>query len=434
MKKYLTNSVWFIGQNVFSQALLFVVIALVARYIGVEAFGLLSYVLSVSAILAVFGQFGLDSLVVRELVSCEKNTHNILGTVLCLKVIACLAASIAMIAYGHFTHTSGEEMELFYFAATLFPMLPLLTLNHWLQAQEQARYAAISQILGQIFSGMTRVIFVLSSAVLAFFALGNTIQTLVAALFAYHFFCLSGGPRLMRWRFSFELAKKLLAESSIFFLGALLGIIYLKIDVVMLRWLSGPVEVGVYSVAARISEAFYFLPGAILAAIFPALVRLKQQGAPRYERRLEQTIDVMLIAALMTILTVGVAGYFAIPLLFGREFAASSQILLIHVFAMPFVFMGTAFMRWLLLERLTKVFLLTQGLGAVANILLNLALIPALEGKGAAIATVLSYMAALYLSLIIFPKTRPLFGMMTSALIMPWGAFKRAYAIKAEFR
>jgi O-antigen/teichoic acid export membrane protein len=131
---------------------------------------------------------------------------------------------------------------------------------------------------------------------------------------------------------------------------------------------------------------------------------------------------------------VAVIGYFAIPVVFGSDFARSSQILLVHALAMPFVFMGTAYIRWLLVEKFMSLFLVTQGVGAVANIILNLALIPIWGGMGAAVATVLSYVIALHLSLYIAPKTRPIFHMMSSALFMPWKSAQRAYALRLELR
>ncbi len=116
MRKCLSNSVWFMGQNVLTQALLFVVIAFVARYLGAGAYGTLTYVFSVCAILSVFAQFGLDNVVIRELVSAKGNEGAILGTAFGLSMVSCLAAAAAFVSYGNLMHGGTDEERLFHIA------------------------------------------------------------------------------------------------------------------------------------------------------------------------------------------------------------------------------------------------------------------------------------------------------------------------------
>ena len=434
MRKHLSNSAWFMGQSVLTQALLFSVIAVVARYLGAEAYGNLSYVLSVCAILTVFAQFGLDNVVIRGLVTAKGDEGAILGTAFCLSVVSCLAATAAFVSYGHLMHAGTDEERLFLLAAGYFVILPFLTPNLWLLAYELARYSSISQMFGQITSASARGILVISSGSLFLFASANTVQLLFTGAMTIIFYIYSGGPSLNSWTFSWPEAKKIVSESAQVLIGNILGIIYLKVDVTMLRWMAGPTEAGLYSIAAQISEASYFIPGAVLAAVFPDLIRAKKKSEELYTLRFRQIVDLMLLTSIAVIAFVTVVGYYAIPFVFGSDFAASSQILVIHALAMPFVFMGTAYIRWLLVEKFMSVFLVTQGAGAAANILLNLVFIPMWGGQGAALATVLSYMIGLYLSLYIVPKTRPIFRMMSSALFIPWRSAQRVYALRLELR
>jgi len=63
--------------------------------------------------------------------------------------------------------------------------------------------------------------------------------------------------------------------------------------------------------------------------------------------------------------------------------------------------------------------MITQGLGALLNVFLNLLLIPRYAEVGAALATLLSYAMASYISLAVYPKSRPVFWMMTRSLVSP---------------
>lgn len=411
---------------------MFVVTALVARHLGAAEFGKLSYTLAVGSILSILAQFGMDNLVVRELSSRDSEPDKVLGTAFFLRAATSLIAALLMISFGYMTSSSVEEERLFFFVATFLLVMPFLIPDLWLLAEEKARESSISQALGQVASAMSKLAFVLAAADLAFFGFANFIQYFVVSICVLFFIGKSNAPQIKTWRLSGCMAKSFLREGLVYFAGSFLAILYLKLDVIMLRWMIGPREAGLYSVAAQLSEALYFVPGAILAAVFPALVRLRQSGRDNYEKRLQQIIDLMCVGSLIGILIVVFSGPIAIYLLFGPSYNGALDILVVHVFAMPFVFMGTAFVRWLLVERLTRAILLTQGLGAATNVLLNLILIPTMQGRGAALATVLSYMVAYYLAVGLRERTRPLFYMMSSALLNPWRSAKRAYALRAE--
>ena len=88
-------------------------------------------------------------------------------------------------------------------------------------------------------------------------------------------------------------------------------------------------------------------------------------------------------------------------------------------------FRWVGFSCWILIERVVIFSLLPQDTSALANVALNLALIPQMAGQGAAIATVVSYIAASYLSLAFWDRTRPVFTMMSRSLFMPWRAATR---------
>ena len=68
---------------------------------------------------------------------------------------------------------------------------------------------------------------------------------------------------ILDWRFNSESAKFLLKQSWPLILSAVMVSLYMQIDIVMLKPLGAKV-VGIYSAAARISEAWYFIPVAIV--------------------------------------------------------------------------------------------------------------------------------------------------------------------------
>ena len=108
-----------------------------------------------------------------------------------------------------------------------------------------------------------------------------------------------------------------------------------------------------------------------------------------------------------------------ILLLYGKEYEMAGSILSIHIWAGIFIFMRALFSKWIIIEDVLIFSLITQGFGALTNIVLNLILIPQYGVYGAAIATLISYAMASYFVLAFYTKTRNIFWMMTKAFFSP---------------
>lgn len=126
------------------------------------------------------------------------------------------------------------------------------------------------------------------------------------------------------------------------------------------------------------------------------------------------------------LLPVSFTAEYIIDIFFGDVYIKSSSVLVIHIWAAIFIFMRAAFSKWILIESVLVFSLITQGSGAVLNVLLNYFLIPKYGVVGAAYATLASYAMASFISLIFYKKTRPVFFMMCKSLfvVFRYGYFK----------
>ena len=105
--------------------------------------------------------------------------------------------------------------------------------------------------------------------------------------------------------------------------------------------------------------------------------------------------------------------------LYGSQYERAGAILTIHIWAGVFVFMRALFSKWIIMEKLLLFSLVSQGSGAVLNVVLNLLLINRFGGLGAAIATLVSYAGASYLVLFFCPRVWPVARMMTKSILLP---------------
>ncbi len=108
-----------------------------------------------------------------------------------------------------------------------------------------------------------------------------------------------------------------------------------------------------------------------------------------------------------------------IRLAYGSAYAGAAGVLAVHIWSSVFVFLGVVRGQWLVNEKMVRFYLATTIIGAIANVALNLVLIPRAGPLGAAWATVVSYALATWFSSFIDPSVRVIGRMQTRALLLP---------------
>lgn len=177
----------------------------------------------------------------------------------------------------------------------------------------------------------------------------------------------------------------LLREGIVLGTVGVVGLLYLRIDVVMLGLLSGDAEVGLYFTAARVLEASFIVPHIVMLVVFPRLA--KSNDVQHLFRR---TIVGLGLSGLLAALALAGAGRWLIPQIYGAEWAGTGHILILLSLAAPAVFLGYCLTQALVAHDLQERYLVVALIGLTLNIGLNLILIPRFGGMGAAGATVVT--------------------------------------------
>jgi O-antigen/teichoic acid export membrane protein len=199
--------------------------------------------------------------------------------------------------------------------------------------------------------------------------------------------------------------------------------INLRADVVMIQAFLATESVGIYAVASRLSELAYFLPVLVMNSTLPLLLQVRNGGGrEQYTRLLQSAYARAFWSGCALTVLVWSFGPTLIDWLFGAVYAPSADVLRIHILAAPFVFMGAVYTKWIIAEEYLWSSFLRHGLGAGLNVVLNLLLIPEFGLKGAAWATVASYVVANYLAALVGRSTREQGLRMTWAILAPFRA------------
>lgn len=413
--RYFKNTSWLMGERILRMAVGLFVGIWVARYLGPEEFGLFSYAQSFVGLFMAIATLGLDGIVVRELVKDQSKRDALLGTVFILKLIGAFIVLLLLFFTVNIISTDAQTKLLIIVIASATIFQSMNVVDFYFQSKVLSRYVAFTNTFTLLISSAVKVWLILNGASLSAFAWVVLFDSVILSL-GYIYFYLKIGNRIKQWSFDKALAQSLLKDSWPLILSGIVISIYMKIDQVMIKEMLGAVAVGQYAAAVKISEAWYFVPMVIASSLFPAIIEAKKQSEALYYERLQKLYDLMVWMAVAIALPMTFLSDWVVDLLYGEQYSQAGSVLMVHIWAGVFVFLGVASGKWLLTENLQIFSTINTTIGASINISLNYILISNVGIEGAAWATLISYLIAAYLSLFIWKKTRVNFLNLTKSL------------------
>ena len=400
----------------------------VARYLGPERFGLLSYTLSFVFLFSSLASFGLDDILVRELVQNPEKRKDLLGSVFWLKVCGALVMGTAIALVLKY---KVEDQQTYWMIALItfgFLFQATNVVDFYFQSQVQSKFAVRAQVIQLILTSLFKIYLVLAKAELVWFAFALMLdQAVVAVLFllVYHW--------QIEWFpfFSFRWiqAKKLMRDAWPLIFAGMVVSVYMKIDQVMLKEMLDTKAVGLYAAAVKLCEAWYFVPGVVAASLFPAIIEARKKSETLYNERVQKLYDLMVWTSVAVALPTSLVADWVILILYGANFQEAADILRIYIWAGVFVTLGIASSKWLVAENLQRYLFYRTALGALLNVGCNFWLIPIYGIKGAAFATLVAQGTVGFVSLSFFIKTRHNFLLAAKSLSI-FSAYKRTFQRK----
>jgi O-antigen/teichoic acid export membrane protein len=271
------------------------------------------------------------------------------------------------------------------------------TIEYWFQSQVIAGDLVIVRTSQLLLSALIKLFFIAYHFPLIAFVWLVTIEQIIKLVgmigvyFRQH-------QSMVKWQFNLARGKGMLQDSWPLILTGVMVTIYQKIDQVMLEKMVSVESVGFYAAAVRFSEIWYFIPMAVCATVFPAIIRSKQRSEAEYYSRLQILYDSMAWISLSITIPITFSAVPLMTLLLGQEYSESGRILMLHIWAGPATFITVARTNWLMAENYTRFTFFPNLAGLIINISLNLLLIPRFSGVGAAIATLVAYSSTAFIN------------------------------------
>ncbi len=419
LRKIIGNISWLFADRILRLGVGVVVVALIARYLGPEQFGLLNYAIALVALFRIFATLGLDRIVIRELVHTPACKEEIVGTAFILKLLGGILAwllAVVTIFLIRPDDTLSHYLVAIIAAGSIFEAFDAI--DFWFQWQIKSKYTVLAKNTAFIIVTCIRIILINMQAPLIVFAIAISTEFFLGAiglLIAYQF----NRQTLLALRPRWERAKSLLQESWPLIIAGVAIMIYLRIDQVMLGQMVGDEAVGIYAVTTRISSVWYFIPIGIVSSVAPSITEAKRSSETLYYSRLQKLLNLMAVLAYSIAIPMTFLAKHILVIMFGEDYAPGGRVLVIMVWTCMFWFLGICKSQiWIINEGRTRYNLIEKSLGALVNVLLNFWLIPIYQEFGAAIATLISYAFVDYIMCFIYPPARRIGWAMTKALTL----------------
>lgn len=378
----------FIAQS-FNRVISFFYVIYLARVLGVEQFGLYTVALAYFSIISSFADFGFNRYLIREIAQDHLKVHKLMTNITMLRITltSILFAIFAVCLYIFDTDKIRVNLILLATLAIL-PQAIALTFDAVFIALKKLQFSAVALFFSAFLTALAGFLLVNSG-----FGVTGAVNALIIGQVGYAIFLLillikNQGLHLPKVEL-LTLRKALIGSLPYGLLG-ILGLLYFRIDAVMLSYLRGSFETGIYGAAYRFLEAVIFIPAAIAAALFPTFSQLHDIDKKEMKRIYYKSLRLMGVLGATLLI-----GYILIlPLLiklFLPNYLPAIEVIQVLSFAIPFIFLATPGVQLMFAsEKKLKTVILLSCLTLAVNIALNFLFIPQFGYIAAAWITVFS--------------------------------------------
>lgn len=389
-EKLIANFNWLAFEKVLKLVGSLIVSIMLARHLGPEGYGLLNYSIAFVAIFMTFSKLGMNQIIVRDLIRRPESKDAILGTVFLMKLFMSVIFFPTILIGSTYFHVGDSTVNLLVVIIAFGIFFNVIdTFDVFYQSELQSKYIVQARSFSFVTFSLLRVLLVMMDSPIIYFALAVTLEIFLASLIIFLTFIRKYGFRF-DWKFDSSVFRSLIKDGWPLILTSALVMIHTRVDQVMIGQLLYNTDVGLYSTAIMVSEAWLILPGVLIQTLMPYFTKLRESNQIIYEQRLSQLYSLMFWFGVLFSLFVFFFTEEIVTLLFGSEYALSAYPLSIVVWTGIFISQAMARSIWMISENLQIYRLINNLIAVPINILLNLILIPKYGISGAATASLIT--------------------------------------------
>ena len=403
LRRIVNNSlISLFGQIVTWTSTLFLTIAY-GRFLGDVKYGELYFAIAFVSLVGFPLELGFNQQITRDVAEDPEKAQAYLWNTLLIKMMLWVLAYGVLLLLSWMLGYNLEQRSLVAICGiTLMSASIVNTFAALHYAFERTLFPAVGMILEKGVSACVGFILLRNGATvqtMAFVLLGGS---LIDAIWVAIWFFRVVGRRIVIDK---PIIYKLIRGSIPFLANGVLGVIYSRIDTVLLFLMTSAAVIGWYGAGYRLYDTLFFLPNIIVNFVmYPIFAKLSASSPSSLRMAVEKCTNLLLICAMPIAGLMFAAAPNIIGFLYHRaEFVNSIPVLQVLAPCVVFVYINTLLFTVIVSTKGEKKIPVLAGIALVFNVGLNIFLIPHYRQTGAALVTTLTELLLFCMSFIYVP-------------------------------
>ena len=366
----------------------FLTIPYISRIVGVEGVGVYSYTYSIAYYFMLFTMLGVNNYGNRTIAKHRNNKIKLTESFANIYLIQLVLGLIMLAIYLIYVFYFDVEYKAVAAIQSLFIISAILDINWFYFGIEEFKKTITRNTAFKVANAALVFIVVKTPDDLWKYTLIMSGMTLASQLFLWVFL----KNYISFAKISFKKIKKHLKSDIILFVPVLAISIYKIMDKIMLGMITGVNEVGFYDNAEKVLTIPITVITSLGVVMLPRMSNIVSKGN---NRQMEQYIHksiifVMFLSFAMSFGLLSISDSFSIAF-FGQQFSRVGIILSLLSLTLPITsFANVIRTQYLIPQEKDKIYIKSVLFGAIANLILNIILIPIWSGIGACCSTIIA--------------------------------------------
>lgn len=282
MEAILKQTSWLFFAQALARIIGFFYIVYLARTLGVFDFGLYTAALAYFYLISSIADFGFNRFLIREIAKDESKIVDLFSSISLIRFVlsSLIFAVFALTMYFFDPDKMRINISLLVVLAVI-PQALGQTIDGIFIAIGKLKFSAIVLLITSLTTAILGIIFVNFG-----FGSSGAAIALICGQLIYFFFLL----HLLRKQevgllssLTLPFLKKIISGSFRYGILIVLGLVYFRVDVLLLSYLKGNFDTGIYGVGYKFLEVALVFPTALSTAIFPLFSRLNENSSNAYK-------------------------------------------------------------------------------------------------------------------------------------------------------
>lgn len=391
--KFFNNSSWMFFEYLLKIISGIFVSIYIARYLGPESYGVLTYALAMVAVFMAVSRLGMDNILVRDLAKYPDRVKEYMGTAFIIMIVAAFICIVFLLMLvSAFESDPGTKVYIFIISSGLVFQV-FLIIDYNFQSQVKAKYSSIAKSVAIMVSSSVKIYLVLSDYTLLYIVISYAFDHLLIAIMLVVVHLRKREVNFVQG-FNHSLVKPILRSAWPMVLSAVAVMLYMRVDQIMIMNIMGASDLGIYAAASKLFEGWVMLPYIISISLITAIVKYYEEDHSKFESLMTRLYIALIWGGVVVALITNLFSESIISFVFGKSYVEASIAFSIFMWVAIFSSINSLNARYFTIANFEKKIATRTIAALIINVIFNFIFIPVWGIEGAVMSTLLSTMVA----------------------------------------